>query len=239
MEEIDLRLGDCLEVMQTIPDKTIDAIICDLPYGTTACKWDSVIPFELLWKAYKRIIKDNGAMVLFGQEPFSSMLRMSNIAEYKYDWYWQKERLTNVFQVNKRAGKVIEPISVFYSNQPTFNPQKTAHLGKLVKNKPKGSHTKTSALNTIKVTEYKDDGTRNPIQLLKFNRDLNKLHETQKPVELMEYLVKTYTNQNDIVLDNCMGSGTTGVACKNLGRNFIGIEQDPNYFEVAKARIYG
>ena len=232
-----LYLGDCLEVMKSILDKSIDAIICDLPYGTTACKWDSVIPFKPLWAQYKRIIKDNGAIVLFGQEPFSSHLRISNIDWYKYDWYWQKERLTNVFQVKKRAGKVIEPISVFYLNQPTFNPQKTAHLGKLVKNKPKGLHTKTSALNTIKVTEYKDDGTRHPLQIIKFNRDLTKLHETQKPVALMEYLIKTYTNEGDTVLDSCMGSGTTGAACKNLGRKFIGIEQDANYFEIASKRI--
>jgi site-specific DNA-methyltransferase (adenine-specific) len=234
---IDLRLGDCLDVMKSIPDKSIDAIICDLPYGTTACKWDSIIPFEPLWEQYKRIIKDNGAIVLFGQEPFSSQLRLSNIEWYKYDWYWQKERITNVFQVKRRTGKIIEPISVFYNKQPTFNPQKTQHFGKPVKNNPKGNHTKTSALNTIKVTAYKDDGTRNPIQLIKFNRDLNKLHETQKPVALMEYLVKTYTNENDIVLDNCIGSGTTGIACKNLNRKFIGIEKDNNYFEIAKNRI--
>lgn len=234
---IDLRLGDCLEVMKQIPDASVDAIITDPPYGTTACKWDSVIPFELMWSQLKRIIKPNGAILLFGQEPFSSCLRMSNIEWYKYDWYWKKERITNVFQVKHRAGKIIEPISVFYKSQPIYNQQQSIYRGKKVTNKPKGNHTKTSAINETKVTPYNDKGTRCAIQLLEFNRDLNKLHETQKPVALLEYLIKTYTNENETVLDFTMGSGTTGVACKNLKRNFIGIENDENYFNIAKERI--
>jgi site-specific DNA-methyltransferase (adenine-specific) len=237
--------GDCLKLMKTIPDKFIDAIICDLPYGTTACKWDSVIPFEPLWEQYKRIIKDNGAIVLFGQEPFSSMLRMSNIKDFKYDWYWQKERFTNVMQIKRRPGKVIEIASVFYKTQCVYNPQKKQHTGKLVTNRV-GKNGSFSALVDSKQrmpSNYRDDRTRHPLQLIKFNRDTiakgKNLHPTQKPVALMEYLVKTYTNQSDTVLDNCMGSGTTGVACKNLGRKFIGIEQDANYFEIASKRIYG
>jgi site-specific DNA-methyltransferase (adenine-specific) len=238
---IDLRLGDCLEVMCSIPDKSVDAIICDLPYGTTACKWDSVIPFEPLWAQYKRIIKDNGAIVLFGQEPFSSLLRMSNIGEYKYDWYWEKERLTNVMQVKRRAGKTIETISIFYKMQPTYNAQKTEHKGKLVTNLVKnGSLGALVDGQGKKPVLYRDNRTRHPTQLLKYKRDIltSNLHPTQKPLALIEYFVKTYTNQGDTVLDNCMGSGTTGVACKNLWRNFIGIEQDANYFDIAKNRIY-
>jgi site-specific DNA-methyltransferase (adenine-specific) len=241
LEEVKLIQGDCLEVMKSIPDKSIDAIICDLPYGTTACKWDSVIPFEPLWAQYKRIIKDNGAIVLFGQEPFSSNLRISNLDWYKYDWYWEKERLTNVMQVKRRPGKTIETISVFYKTQPTYNGQKSVHNGKLVTNLVKnGSLGSLVDGQGKKPVLYRDDRTRHPTQLLKFKRDILKsnIHPTQKPIALMEYFVKTYTNQGDAVLDNCMGSGTTGVACKNLWRKFIGIEQDANYFEIASKRIY-
>ena len=237
---INLIHGDCLEVMQSIPSGSVDAIITDPPYGTTACKWDSIIPFEPMWAELKRIIKPNGAIVLFGQEPFSSYLRMSNIEWYKYDWYWQKERPTNVMQVKRRAGKVIEPISVFYKGQCTYNPQKTQHTGKLVTNKIKnGSLGSLIDSKQKEPNRYCDDGTRYPLQLLKFKRDVLKvnLHPTQKPVALIEYLIKTYTNENETVLDFTMGSGTTGVACKNLNRNFIGIELDSNYFEIAKERI--
>lgn len=237
---IDLRQGDCLELMKDIPDKSIDMILCDLPYGTTACKWDVVIPFDKLWEQYERIIKDNGAIVLFGQEPFSSFMRLSNIKYYKYDWYWQKERPTNVMQIKKRAGKTIETISVFYKKQCMYNPQKTQHNGKLRTNKIKnGSLGKLIDNNNNIPTAYRDDRTRYPLQLIKFNRDILKinLHPTQKPVALLEYLIKTYTNENETVLDNCMGSGSTGVACKNLNRNFIGMELDETYFEIAKERI--
>lgn len=228
---------DCMELLKEIKSESIDSIITDPPYGTTACKWDNVIPFDQLWVELKRIIKPNGAIVLFGQEPFSSYLRMSNIEWFKYDWYWKKERITNVFQVKRRAGKIIEPISVFYKNQPTYNQQRTKHLGKLVKNSPLGNHTKTSALNELKVTPYNDDGTRCATQLLSFNRDLDKLHETQKPVALIEFLIKTYTNENETVLDFTMGSGTTGVACVNTNRKFIGVELDKDYYEASIKRI--
>ncbi len=215
-------------------------VLCDLPYGTTACKWDIIIPFEPLWRQYKRIIKDNGAIVLFGSEPFSSYLRLSNIGWYKYDWYWQKERPTNVMQIKRRAGKVIETISVFYNKQCTYNPQKTEYSGELRTNKIKnGSLGKLIDSGEGVPVPYLDDRTRYPIQLLKFNRDIliNNLHPTQKLVALFEYLIKTYTNKGDLVLDNCIGSGTTAVACKELGRKFIGIDNILKYCEIAKRRI--
>jgi site-specific DNA-methyltransferase (adenine-specific) len=249
MEEIDLRLGDCLKVMQTIPDKSIDAIICDLPYGTTACKWDSVIPFEPLWDAYKRIIKEKGAMVLFATQPFTSALVMSNVGMFRYSWVWDKNYGTDFQLAKLRPMRCHEDIVVFShsktangaSSNMNYYPQKTP-LKKPVKN---GGAPTTKLLhdNSMKQLDliYTE---KSPMTVIKmspvFNTKNNpRFHPTEKPVALMEYLVKTYTNQEDVVLDNCMGSGTTGVACKNLGRKFIGIEQDPNYFEVAKARIYG
>jgi site-specific DNA-methyltransferase (adenine-specific) len=237
---IDLYCGDCLEIMKNIPDKSVDMILCDLPYGTTACKWDTVIPFDKLWEQYNRIIKDNGAILLFGSEPFSSALRMSNIKNYKYDLYWEKEAPTNVLQLKRRFGKNVETISIFYKKQCTYNPQKYKHIGKKVTNVVKSGIGKLVAGNRLKPqNNYNDDGTRYPKQVLKFNRvdKHHYLHPTQKPVDLCEYLIKTFTNENNTVLDNCMGSGTTGVACKHLGRNFIGIELDKKYFEIAKNRI--
>ena len=232
--------GDCLKEMKNIPNKSINMIICDLPYGTTACKWDIIIPFDKLWEQYNRIIKDNGAIVLFGQEPFSSYLRISNIKSYKYDWIWVKERLTNISQVKKRAGKTVETISIFYKQQPIYNPQMTIYTGTPRTNKVKnGKMGKLTDSQEKKVFEYEDTGLRYPTQILNFQRDCLKsnIHPTQKPVALMEYLIKTYTNEGDLVLDNCMGSGTTGVACKNLNRDFIGIELDEKYFEIAEQRI--
>ena len=229
--------------MKNIPDKSIDMILCDLPYGTTKCSWDVIIPFEQLWEQYNRIAKENAAIVLFGQEPFSSLLRVSNIKNYKYDWIWKKERLTNVFQVKRRPGKVVENISVFYKKQPTYNPQKTKHNGPLRSNKI-GDNAGFSITQTggggPKPIEYNDDGTRYPLQVIEFNRDSmyeEKYHPTQKPIELLEYLIKTYTNEGETVLDFTMGSGSTGVACKNLNRSFIGIELDKNYFDIANERI--
>lgn len=243
MSNIQLYNGDCLEVMKQLQDNSIDAIICDPPYGTTPCEWDNVIPFDALWSEYHRILKPNGVVVLFSQEPFATYLRMSNIRDYKYDWYWEKERITNVFQVKQRAGKTVENICIFYNEQCTYNPQKSEHIGKPVSNKigdnAKWSITLSGHTQTTKPFEYHDDGTRYPTQVLRLNRDnpRERLHPTQKPVELLEYLIKTYTNAGDTVLDNCMGSGTTGVACQNLNRNFIGIELDEHYFQIAKERI--
>lgn len=239
--EIDLRYGDCLDVMQEIPNNSIDCIICDLPYGTTACTWDVIIPFDKLWMEYKRIAKPNAAIILFGQEPFSSLLRVSNLSDYRYDIYWEKERLTNINQVKRRVGKTVETISVFYKKQCTYNPQMITYIGKPRSNKVKnGKLGKLSDCNEKPVFEYQDNGLRYPTQVWKFKRDCltSNLHPTQKPLALIEELVKTYSNEGDTVLDNCMGSGTTGVACKLLGRGFIGIEKDKKYFEIAKERIY-
>jgi len=226
--------------MEQIPDKSIDMVLCDLPYGTTNCSWDIIIPFENLWKQYNRIIKDNGAVVLFGQEPFSSYLRISNIKDYKYDLYWEKERLTNIQQVKRRPGKTIETISVFYKKQPTYNPQMKKHEGPLRSNKVKNGRIGGIAdTGNKKVKEYKDNGLRYPTQVWKFKRDIltSNLHPTQKPILLLEEIIKTYTNEGDLVLDNTMGSGSTGVACLNTNREFIGIEKEEKYFNIAKERI--
>jgi len=239
---IELYKGDCLEVMDELINEgvVVDAIITDPPYGTTACKWDSIIPFDEMWLRLNKLIKPNGAIVLFGSEPFSSALRMSNIRNYKYDWIWEKERLTNIAQVKKRAGKTTENIMVFYSKQCLYNPQMVTYSGKKRTNKVKnGKMGKLTDSGNKKVLEYKDNGFRYPTQILKFKRDILKsnLHPTQKPVLLMEYLIKTYTNENETVLDFTMGSGTTGVACNKLNRDFVGIELDNKYFEIAKERM--
>jgi DNA modification methylase len=251
MENIKLLKGDCLEVMKSIPDKSIDAIITDPPYGTTACKWDSVIPFDLMWEQLNRIIKDNGAIVLFGSEPFSSALRMSNINNYKYDWIWHKNMGGSFAIAKKQPLKRHEIISVFYNKQCTYNPQMESYSESSKKrfkqgekiniNKQKENHT--GQIFNIKRTDYFFDFNKGtyPTSVKFYKRphiaNGNSLHPTQKPVLLIEYLIKTYTNENENVLDFTMGSGTTGVACKNLNRKFIGIEMDNNYFEIAKKRI--
>lgn len=231
---IDLRQGDCLEVMKDIPDKSVDMILCDLPYGTTACKWDNVIPFEPLWEQYNRIIKDNGAIVLFGSEPFSSKLRLSNLKMYRYDWIYEKSKATLFTQCKKRPLNSHEYIIIFYKKQPVYNAQMS--IGKPYRARRNIKQQKEWLFG---VKRNDNDGTRYPRTVLKFksgDRDI-RLHPTQKPVALLEYLIKTYTNENELVLDNCMGSGSTGVACVNTNRNFIGIELDENYFNIAKERI--
>jgi site-specific DNA-methyltransferase (adenine-specific) len=235
-----LMKGDCLERMKEIESGSVDLILTDPPYGTTACKWDSVIPFNTMWAQLKRVVKPNGAVVLFGSEPFSSFLRCSNTKGYKYDVYWKKEKPTNIFQVKKRFGKATETISIFYQQQPTYNPQMTRHIGKLVKNKPKGIHKSVVSGNSKQtVTAYIDTGFRYPTDVLEFRREAlgTTIHPTQKPVALMEYLIKTYTNENETVLDFTFGSGTTGVACMNTNRKFIGIEMDDHYFDIGSKRI--
>ena len=239
-KRVNLYKGDCLEIMKSIPDNSIDSIITDPPYGTTKCSWDVIIPFDKMWIELKRIAKPTCPILLFGQEPFSSFLRISNIDWYKYDWYWQKERATNIMQLKNRPGKVIENISVFYNTQATYNPQKTTHHGPLRSNKIKdGKLGKLVDSNNRKPKEYKDDGTRFPLQLLKYKRDILtlNLHPTQKPLTLLENLVQTHSNENDIVLDFTMGSGTTGVACVRNNRKFIGIELDEKYFNISEKRI--
>lgn len=247
-ENIDLMIGDCLERMKEIPDASVDMVLCDLPYGTTACKWDSIIPFEALWSEYRRVTKPNVAIVLFGDEPFSSRLRVSNLDWYKYDWYWRKSRPAGFTNAKLKPLKDVETISVFSSgmtangskrNMPYF-PQGLEDCyiewsrPKVYLDGDRGVNPsrKNSKLNrTIEKTVY-------PRQVLDYaNPNFDVLHPTQKPVALMEYLICTYTNEGDVVLDNTMGSGTTGVACSNTGRKFIGIEREPNYYEIAKARI--
>lgn len=231
---IDLRHGDCLEVMKSIADGSVDAVIADVPYGTTACKWDTVIDFDLMWAELKRIIKPNGAIVLFGSEPFSSALRMSNIKNYKYDVIWEKEQATNFQQLKRQFGKSHENISIFYKKQPTYNPQMI--LGKKPSNS--GTKNKIGHNNTNGGTPKRSGATdRFPLSIHKFNRDRTGQHPTQKPVALMEYLIKTYTNEGETVLDFTMGSGSTGVAAINTNRKFIGIELDKDYFDIAYNRI--
>ena len=231
MKNIQLYNGDCLEVMTKLIEQgvKVDAIITDPPYGTTACKWDSVIPFDEMWGRLNKLIKPNGAIVLFGSEPFSSDLRMSNIKEYKYDWYWKKgNSKTGHLNTKRRPMFNIETISVF--NSKSYNPQGLIPYGKITKRGHNGDcYAESKNENFQEFTNY-------PTHLLDFSKD-GKLHPTQKPVALMEYLIKTYTNEGDTVLDFTMGSGSTGVACKNTNRKFIGIELDENYFNIAKERI--
>lgn len=233
---------DCLEGMKMIEDKSIDMIICDLPYGTTACKWDTVIPFELLWEQYKRIIKENGAIVLFGSEPFSSFLRLSNIDNYKYDWIWEKDNGTNFATVNYQPFRVHETISVFGDFATSFNKKKSKNynpqfsIGDPYKINRKAGQREQLNTGANKATMLDNKGQRHPKSIIKFKRDRG-LHPTQKPVALFEYLIKTYTNQGDSVLDNCMGSGTTAVASINTNRNYIGFELDEGYYNIANKRI--
>jgi len=236
---IDLKCGDCLELMKEISDNSIDMILCDLPYSTTKRKttynnWDNCsIEINELWKEYKRIIKTNGTIALFGQDLFSAELIVSNHKHYKYKWIWQKEMGTGYLNAKRMPLRDYEEILIFYEKQPTYNPQ-------MKEGKPyrtiKGS-TNRNYCSTDKIVETISKGGRYPTTILKYNRDKGGYHPTQKPLKLIEYLIKTYTNENNLVLDNCMGSGTTGVACKKLNRNFIGYEIDEKYFNIAKERI--
>ena len=230
---IDLRKGDCLELMKDIPDKSIDMILCDLPYGTTRNKWDSVIPLDKLWKQYERIIKNNGAIVLFSQMPFTAELVHSNIKFFKYEWVWEKDNGTGFLNAKKMPLKIHENICIFYKNTPTYNPQMRKGFKPYSQKSGRGSSNYGKQVQVI----TNNDGERYPIDIIEFKRDKDKLHPTQKPVALLEYLIKTYTNEGETVLDNCMGSGSCGVAAVKTGRNFIGIELDEKYFEIAKNRI--
>lgn len=228
----DLYHGDCLEVMAGLPDASVDMILCDLPYGTTACKWDTVIPFEPLWSQYRRIAKRNAAIVLTASQPFTTALIASNMREFRYDLKWCKTQGTGFYNANRMPLRAHEDVAVFYRSQPTYNPQKT-------EGKPYRI-TRGSASDVYRgkdLHETVSDGERHPLSWRVFKRDGDKAHPTQKPVALMEYLIRTYTHEGDVVLDNCMGSGTTGVACANTGRRFIGIERDDKYFAIASERI--
>ena len=240
-DNIKLIKGDCLEVMKSIPDKSIDMILCDLPYGTTACKWDIIIPFKPLWEQYNRIIKDNSAIVLFGSQPFTSALIMSNLKMFKYEWIWEKDAGSNFTTVKYQPMKEHENILVFGKGKTRYFPIMQERIGSR-----KGKETTTidsGRKDSVYGTQegrgiLKVGKLRYPRSIQRFKRERG-LHPTQKPVKLLEYLIKTYTNEGELVLDNCMGSGSTGVACLKTNRKFIGIEQDDKYFEIAYNRING
>jgi len=230
--------GDCLEEMDKLIEEGImvDAIITDPPYGMTACSWDSVIPFPDMWLRLNKLIKPNGAIVLFGSEPFGSALRMSNIKMYKYDWVYRKPQGTDPLMARFRPMNDIENISVFHKKQPTYNAQLCDGKPYSVKRDKNGRKTEGMFIGDMKPTQTINKGNRQPKRVLDFKQEKG-FHPTQKPVALMEYLAKTYTNESELVLDFTMGSGTTGVACVNTNRDFIGIELDNNYFEIAKQRV--
>lgn len=237
--------GDCLELMKEIADKSIDMILCDLPYGTTNIKWDVVIPFPPLWENYLRIIKDNGAIVLTAQQPFTTDLINSCRKYFRYEIIWEKTQKMGFLDANRKPLRAHENILLFYKKSPTYNPQKIkvdVPIGRVRQQ----SGSRAEHYNKMRTGRHVDDGTRFPASVLKisnwngalFGKTNNATkHPTQKPVALFEWLVKTYTNEGEIVLDNCMGSGTTGIACKNLNRDFIGIEKEEKYFLIAKERI--
>jgi len=228
--------------MRGIPDGSVDAIITDPPFGTSACKWDSVIPFEPMWAELKRIIKPNGAIVLFGSEPFSSMLRIANLSQYRYDWTWDKVTARGHLVAKKRPMAQSECISVFYKNAPTYNPQMVKRPAHKVKKQRDTEYKRTEIMGgiprkNIEIKIYDKWYPKTIITISNAGSSVKSVHPTQKPLALLEYLIKTYTNENETVLDFTMGSGTTGHACVNLNRSFVGIELDKGYFDIAKKRI--
>ncbi|KPI54719.1 cytosine methyltransferase [Clostridioides difficile] len=235
IQKYKLHNGECIEIMETIKDKSIDLILCDPPYGTTACKWDSIINLEEMWKQYNRIIKNSGAIVLFSAQPFTSKLIYSNIKNYKYSWYWIKNTKTGFAFCKYQPLRQVEDINVFYKRKPLYLPQGLKRLkNPIISNRKNGIEIYNGGLTG---KEYIQEYTNYPSNTLYFNKETNCIHPTQKPVDLLEYLIKTYTKENCIVLDNCFGSGATGVACANTKRKFIGIELDNNYFKQGKNRI--
>lgn len=225
----ELMKGDCLELMKRIPDNSVDMILCDLPYGTTQNKWDAVIPFEALWAEYRRIRKPSAAIILTAAQPFTSALIMSNVEEFKYSWIWRKSKPTGHLNAKKQPMRNTEDVTVFYRHQCLYSPQGVRDTDVMVSRTNRGNYGECSKTTRQTVTGY-------PTTLLEFATE-NGTHPTQKPVALMEYLIRTYTHEGMTILDNCMGSGTTGAACANTGRNFIGIEMDEKYFEIAKNRV--
>jgi site-specific DNA-methyltransferase (adenine-specific) len=230
-----IYLGDCIEVMKDIESYSIDMILCDLPQGITQNKWDIIIPFASLWEQYERIAKDKAAIVLFGNQPFSSQLVCSNLNLFKYEWIWEKDKATGHLNANHRPMKSHEQILVFYKSPPTYNPQK--YIGNPCHSRGTATGTVGKTPNYGKHVGVETTGNMKfPLSIIKFNKEWG-LHPTQKPVPLLEYLIKTYTNENDIVLDNCVGSGSTVIACENTHRKFIGIEGNAEYCEIARCRI--
>jgi site-specific DNA-methyltransferase (adenine-specific) len=227
---IDLMHGDCLELMKDVPDQSVDMILCDLPYGTTQNKWDSVIPFEPLWAQYKRICK--GAIVLTATQPFTSALVASNSRDFRYEMVWEKSSVTGHLNAHRRPMRTHEDVLVFSDFAPPYYPQGLKPYGKTKKRGNNGTNFGKSG------TENHQEFTNYPRSIIRIANDSKPVHPTQKPVALMEYLILTYTNEGETVMDNCMGSGTTGVACMNTGRKFIGMEQDAKYFEIAQKRIH-
>lgn len=234
--------GDCLEVMKEIESKSIDMILCDLPYGTTACKWDVVIPFELLWEQYKRIIKDNGAIVLTASQPFTTDLINSNRKWFKYEWIWDKKRVTGHINCNRNPLKLHENILIFYDNLPKYNPQRTRKNTIGLMSESVVSNIRV--YNVMRAKSYNDNENGFPKSIIShipvmnnLTKDKSGLHPTQKPIALFEYLIRTYTNENETVLDNCSGSGTTAMACIRTDRNYICIEKDKDYYDASVKRI--
>ena len=233
--DAEIYLGDCLEVMRMIPDGSIDMVLCDLPYGTTACKWDSVIPFDALWSAYRRIVKPNGAIVLTASQPFTSALVMSGAGMFRHSWIWDKKSAANVLGAKHGPLKVHEDILVFSTKGGSYRPQMATGKGRW-----KGGNKREDGIYDGAVPEGKYWSDQyHPKSIIEFSNAAQggKLHPTQKPVALFEYLIRTYTTEGQTVLDNTMGSGTTGVACANTGRRFVGIEMDGSYFDIARKRI--
>ena len=229
MGKIELIQGDCLEKMKDIPDGSVDMVLADPPYGTTACKWDSIIPLELMWEQLEWVIKPNGAIVMTASQPFTTTLIASNMKMFKYCWVWEKSKPTGHLNAKKQPLKTYEDVVLFYPKQCTYNPQGIKPTDRMVSRTNRGNYGECSKTTRQTTTNY-------PRNIVKFP-SIDGQHPTQKPVALMEYLIKTYTNEGETVLDFTMGSGTTGVACKNLNRNFIGIELDPDYFKIAQERI--
>ena len=222
--------------MKNIPDKSIDMILCDLPYGTTHNKWDNVIPMESLWEQYNRIIKDHGAIVLFSQMPFGASLIMSNPKMFRYEWIWEKNQAVGFLNAKKMPLRKHENILVFYKHLPTYNPQGLIKLDEPIQEE--GRANRSGKNYRVADKSFIRTHKNYPTDIITFSKDTG-YHPTQKPVDLLEYLIKTYTNEGDVVLDNCMGSGSTGVACQNTNREFIGMELDEKYFKIACERIEG
>jgi site-specific DNA-methyltransferase (adenine-specific) len=235
----EILLGDCLELMKDIPNGSIDMILCDLPYGTTNCKWDIIIPFEKLWEQYYRITKPNAAIVLFSTQPFTTALISSNMKDFRYSLIWDKIRAAGFLNANRMPLKQHEDINVFYKMQPTYNPQK--YIDKPYdKTKYNGNKLDKNVLGAYTSQSSKNEGERFPKSILTFSqnwRRQDQIHPTQKPVELMEYLIKTYSNEGDLILDNCAGSGTTAIACLNTNRQFIVMEKERKYYDIILKRV--